>query len=105
MAFPCYKQKTECFYLIYKTGKKISSDPTSICTVLVSAPPSGKNINQNKNYLQTCDIIVVEWLEEYEKPKSRAISRLITKLWQIYGFTVPGSSGTIGTAIQKKCFF
>jgi hypothetical protein len=41
----------------------------------------------------------VEWLEEYEKPNFRAISRLINKLWQIYEFTVPGISGTTGTAI------
>jgi hypothetical protein len=47
----------------------------------------------------------VEWLQEYEKPNFRAISRLLKKLWQIYEFTVPGSSGTTGTAIQKKYFF
>jgi hypothetical protein len=44
----------------------------------------------------------VEWLEEYEKPNFRAISRLIKKLWKIYEFTVPVSSGTTETAIQKK---
>jgi hypothetical protein len=43
----------------------------------------------------------VEWLEEYKKIYFRAISRLIQKLWQIYEFTVTGSSGT---AIPKKFF-
>jgi hypothetical protein len=37
----------------------------------------------------------VKWLEEYEKPNFRAISRLIKKLWQIYEFTVPSSSGNL----------
>ena len=46
----------------------------------------------------------VEWLEGYEKPNFSAISRLINMLWQIYECTVPGSSGTTGTAIKKKCF-
>jgi hypothetical protein len=31
--------------------KKITGDPTLICTILASAPPSGKSINRNKNYL------------------------------------------------------
>jgi hypothetical protein len=47
----------------------------------------------------------VEWLEEYEKPNFRAISRLIKRLWQIYEFTVPGSSGTTGTAIKTNFVF
>jgi hypothetical protein len=41
---------------------------------------------------------------EHEKPNFRAIARLIKKLWQIYEFTVPGSSGTTGSAIRKKFF-
>jgi hypothetical protein len=41
----------------------------------------------------------VEWLEEYEKPDIRAIPRLLKKLWQIYEFSVPGSSWTPGSAI------
>jgi hypothetical protein len=48
MAFPCYNKKNECFYLVYKTRKGVSSDPTLICILLASAPPSGKSINQNK---------------------------------------------------------
>jgi hypothetical protein len=44
----------------------------------------------------------VEWLEEYEKPNFRTISRLLKKLWLIYEFSVPCSSGTTGTAIKKK---
>jgi hypothetical protein len=39
-----------------------------------------------------CYIIFVEWLEEYEKPNFK-------ELWQIYELSVPGSSGTIGSAI------
>jgi hypothetical protein len=46
----------------------------------------------------------VEWLEEYEKPNFRVISRLKKKLWQLYKFTVPVSSGTTGTANPKMCF-
>jgi hypothetical protein len=46
-------------------------------------------------------MIFVEWLEEFKKPNFRAISRLIKKLWQIYEFTVPGSSGTTETAIPN----
>jgi hypothetical protein len=76
---PGYKQKTECFYLVYKSRENVSSDPTLICTILAPAPHSGKSINQKQNYLH-----FVEWSKEYEKPNFRAISRLIKKLWQIY---------------------
>jgi hypothetical protein len=40
--FPDITTKTECFYLVYKKRKWVSSDPTPICTILASAPPSGK---------------------------------------------------------------
>jgi hypothetical protein len=70
--------------------------------MLASAPHSGKSIDRKINYLHKhVTSFFVEWLEEYKKPNFRAISLLIKNL-QIYEFTVPGSSGTTGTAIPKS---
>jgi hypothetical protein len=34
---PAKTKKTDCFYLVYKTRKLVSSDPTLICIILASA--------------------------------------------------------------------
>jgi hypothetical protein len=48
MAFPCYNKKNLSGL---QNKKNNSSDPTLICTISASAPPSRKSINRKRNYL------------------------------------------------------